>query len=355
MRFSKKFMLNPISCIYLLSFVLLIFAPSPDQTQAKEKQIKLRFYYHASPQGGQAEFIKTWIKRLEEATEGRLDIVFFPGASLGPPMEAYKMIQSGVVDMGCIVVGFYPGRFLLTEVLQLPFLGLPSGVVGSRIYWDLYEKFPEFRNEYADVKVLILYTDAPTPIGSNKAIRSAEDLKGLKIRALSGSPTEMIKILGGSPVLMSSGEIYTSMERNLIDGWMFSWEGCMGQRLQDVTKYFTTANTYEAALCLLMNKDVWENLPQDIKKIIDEHSGIAGAEFFGKEFDRFNKLGIEKVRNMKGKEIIAITPEQTNKWKEICRPIWDNWLKDMETRGLPGNAVLNEAQRLLDIYAKQYN
>ena len=121
--------------------------------------------------------------------------------------------------------------------------------------------------------MLILYTDAPTPIGTNKAVRSIEDLKGLKIRALSGSPTEMLKSLGGYPILMSPGDIYTSMERNLIDGWMFSWEGCMGQRLQDVTTYFTTANTYEAALCLLMNQTAWDNLPSDIQKIIEEHNG----------------------------------------------------------------------------------
>lgn len=354
MRHGKGFLLNPMVWIGLLS-VMLITLVGLEIMYARERQIKLRFYYHASPQGGQAKFIRAWIKKVEKATDGRLDIVFFPGASLGPPMEAYKMIESGAVDMGCIVAGFYPGRFLLTEVLQLPFLGLPSGVVGSRIYWDLYEKFPEFRNEYTNVKALILYTDAPTPIGSNKAIRSVEDLKGLKIRALSGSPTEMLKSLGGYPVLMSSGEIYTSMERNLIDGWMFSWEGCMGQRLQDVTKYFTTANTYEAALCLLMNQTAWENLPLGIKKVIDEHSGAAGAEYFGKEFDRYNKSGIEKIGKMKGKEIIVLSPEEIDKWKRICRPIWDKWLADMEARGLPGEAVLNEAKRLLKKYTKQYH
>ena len=343
--------------IFLLCLLLAMtfVIARPEMAQAKDKPIKLRCYYHASPVGGQALFYQDWIKKVEKDTQGRVDIVFYPGASLGPPMEAYKMIESGAVDMGCAIIGFFPGRFPLTDVVQLPFLGLPSGVVGSRVYWDLYETFPEFRNEYQNVKVLILYSDAPTPIGSNKAIRAAEDVKGLKIRALSGSPTEMLKALGGSPVLMPPGEIYTSMERNVIDGWMISWEACIGHRLEEVTKYFTTANMYQPALSFLMNLSVWEKLPPDIQKIIEEHSGAAGAEFFGKEFDHFNELGIATVGKMKDREVIPLTSAQIERWTEICKPIWDRWVADMESKGLPGKEVLSQAQSLVVKYTKQYH
>jgi TRAP-type C4-dicarboxylate transport system substrate-binding protein len=341
-----------VICFYLLSILLLVVGSS-GTTQAREKRIKLRFYYHASPQGGQARFLKAWIEKIEKASNGKLDISFFPGASLGPPMEAYKMIESGAVDMGCVVKGFYPGRFPLSEVILLPFMGFPNGEIGSLVYWDLHEKFQEIRDEYTNIKVLVLYTDAPTPIGSNKAIRVAEDLKGLKIRALSGSPTEILKELGAYPVLMSTGEIYTSMERNLLDGWMFSWEGCIGQRLEDVTKYFTTANAYQSAMCVLMNQSSWDNLPPDIQKVINEHSGRAGASFFGREFDRFTQIGIEKIKKMRGKEIITLTPEEAKRWKNICQPIEDKWLADMEAKGLPGKAVLDEAQKLLEKYTEK--
>jgi len=350
MRDGKGFKLILVVCSCLLS-ILFLMAVGLDLTYSREKKIKLRFYYHSSPQGGQAKFLKAWIDKVEKASNGKLDILFFPGASLGPPMEAYKMIESGAVDMGCVVKGFYPGRFPLSEVIMLPFMGFPNGEVGSLVYWDLYEKFQEIRDEYTNVKVLVLYTDAPAPIGSNKPIRIADDLEGLKIRALSGSPTEILKSLGGYPVLMSTGDIYTSMERNLLDGWMFSWEGCIGNRLQDVTTYFTTADTYLSAMCVLMNQASWDKLPADMKKVISEHSGRAGAEFFGKEFDRFTQLGMAEISMMKGKEIIVLTPEQRNKWKDICRPIVDKWLSDMKSKGLPGEAVLNDAQRLLEEYS----
>ncbi|MCK4790196.1 MAG: TRAP transporter substrate-binding protein, partial [Desulfobacteraceae bacterium] len=279
-------------------------------------------------------------------------MTFYPAAVLGPPMEAYEMIKEGAVDAGCIIPGFYPGRFPLTNVVQLPFLGLPSAKVGSRIFWELYEKFPEFKRDYPDVKVLNLYTDAPTPIGTKKPIRTATDIKGMKIRALAGAPTEMLKELGAVPVLMPPTEIYTSMDRGVIDGWMISWEACAGMKYWEVTKYFATAYMYQPALVFLMNLNSWNRLPPDIQKIFDEHAGAAGSAFFGREFDRYNDQAKAKVKGMKTKEIIQLSPSEVARWKQITSPVWERWLADMEAKGLPGKAVLDEAQRLLEKYTK---
>lgn len=329
-----------------LLFTVIVAKPTPAET------IKLRVYYHGAPRGGQSLFYQAWIKKVEEATGGRVKMTFYPGAVLGPPMEAYTMIKDGAVDMGCVIIGFFPGRFPLTNVIQLPFIGLPSAEVGSRIYWSLYEKFPEFRADYPGVKVLNLYTDAPTPIGTKKPVRTAEDIKGMKIRALAGAPTEMLKELGAAAVLMPPTEIYTAMERGVIDGWMISWEACAGSKYWEVTDYWTTANMYQPALAFLMNQDAWNRLPPDIQKIFDEQTGAAGSRFFGQEFDRYNNEAKATVEKMKGKEIIKLSDEQVEKWKKITRPVIDRWLADMKSKGLPGEAVLAETERLLKQYSK---
>jgi len=330
-------------------FLVLTIVASTSMTVQAQEPIKLRFYYHASPTGGQALFLQDWIKKVKEASQGRLDIVFYPGATLGKPTEAYEMVKSGVVDLAVVIIGFFPGQFLMTDVIQLPFIDLRNATVASRVYWGLYDKFPQFRAEYAGVKALALYCDTPTPIGSNKQIRTMEDLKGLKIRALAGNPTEMLKTLGGTPVLMPPGDIYTSMERKVLDGWMISWEACVGHKLFEVTDHYTAADTYQPALALLMNHAAWKKLPPDIQKVMEKYIGAAGSEFFGKEFDRYNQMDKEKVQAMKGKTIIDLSPAETKRWKEICRPIWDKWVANMEAKGLPGKAVLQEA---LDLSAK---
>jgi TRAP-type C4-dicarboxylate transport system substrate-binding protein len=347
---KKKGYLTLFSCISMIVLALFLITVMP--TPAPAKPIELNVYYHGAPRGGQAFFYLDWIKNVEKATGGRVKMTFYPGAVLGPPMEAYEMIKSGAVPMGCIIQGFYPGRFPLSNVVQLPFLGLPSAQVGSRIFWELFEKFPEFKADYPGVKVLILYTDAPTPIGTKKPVRKAEDIKGMKIRSLAGSPTEMLKELGAIPVLMPPTDIYTSMERGVIDGWMISWEACGGHRLYEVTDYWTTANMYQPALGFMMNLDAWNRLPPDIQKIFNEHTGAAGAKFFGTEFDRYNDEVRDKVKTMKGKEIIRLSPQQVERWKKISRPVWDRWIADMKAKGLPGQAVADEAERLLKKYTK---
>ena len=169
-----------------LLLVLLTFMSTFEPAYAQQP-IKLRSYYAASPTSGQGLMYKEWFKKVEKATNNRVEFVFFPGAILGPITEAYNMVKSGGVDCGTIVIGFHPGQFVLSEVIQLPFLGLQNAAVASRVYWGLYEKFPEFRAEYSGVKLLTPYCDAPTPIGTNRPIRKMEDVKGLKIRAIAGA------------------------------------------------------------------------------------------------------------------------------------------------------------------------
>jgi TRAP-type C4-dicarboxylate transport system substrate-binding protein len=328
------------------SLLLALVIISTSVTVHAQQPIKYRFYFHSSPTGGHAYFFLDWIKQVKEATQGRLDIVFYPGATLGKPTEAYQMVRSGVVELAVVIIGFFPGQFPLSDVIQLPFIDLHNGQVASRVYWGLYEKFPQFRAEYPGVKPLALYCDTPTPIGSNKPIRTMEDVKGLKIRALTGSPTELLKTLGGVPVLMPPGDIYTSMERKVLDGWMISWEACVGHKLFEVTNYYTAANTYQPALAFLMNPAAWDKLPPDIQKILEKYIGAAGSDFCGREFDITNGKDMAKVKAMKGKTVIDLSPAETKRWKEICRPLWDKWAANMEAKGLPGKAVLQETLNL---------
>jgi TRAP-type C4-dicarboxylate transport system substrate-binding protein len=337
--------------VIVVGAALLVVMPIGAKN-APAKPISLNVYYHGGVQGGQANMYRDWIQKVEKATDGRVKFTFYPGAVLGPPMEAYEMIKQGAVHMGCVIPGFFPGRFTLTNVVQLPFLGIPSAEIGSRIFWEVYQKFPAFKKDYPGVKVIALYTDAPTPIGTNKPVRKMEDLKGLKIRALSGAPTEMLKELGASPLLMPPTDIYTSMERGVIDGWMISWEGCAGMNYQEVTDYFTCARSYQPALVFLMNLNAWNKLPSDIQTIFDQYSGAAAAEHFGKGFDYWNSEGKKKVAQTKGKEIIELSEQEAARWKKTVRPVWDRWLADTKEKGLPGQAVLDEAERLLKEYTE---
>lgn len=336
-----------------LSLVLVMMVSSSVIVHAQQP-IKLRMSFNSSPTSGHAQVYRDWFKRVEQATKGRVEFVFYPNSLLGPPGENYAMIKSGMADLGGGTLGFFPEQFPLSEVIQLPFLGLHNAGVGSRVYWGLYEKFPELRAEYQGVKVITFYTDSTPTIGTNKPIRTMEDIKRLKIRAPTGSGTEFLKALGAVPLFISPSDIYTAMERKVVDGWIWSWEGCVGSRLTELTDYFTSADPYFPGFMYVISLSAWNKLSPDIQKIFEENGGAAGAEFFGKEMDRYNEMEKAKVQAMKGKKVFDLPPEEMKRWKETCKPIQDKWVANMEAKGLPGKAILQEAQRLGEKYAAEY-
>jgi len=340
----------------LLGSLLLVFVmlTSTFVTTYAQQPIKLRVNLPGSPTTGHVIINTELFKKIEAACKGRVEMSFYTGSLLGPPTENYQMVKSGVVDISGCILGFFPGQFPLTEFLYLPFLGLSNAEMGSRAFWGLYEKFPELKSEFSGVKVLHLDTDAPCIIGTNKPIRKIEDLKGLKMRTLTGSPMEMMKAVGAIPVAIAPVDAYTSMERKVIDGWVWSWEGCVGHKVDELTEYFTVVSTYQPAFGNFMNLAAWNKLPPDIQKIFDQHSGDFGSAFLGKGTDHYNQIAREKIQANKNKKINTLSPEETKRWQEACKPIWDKWVANVEAKGLPGKAFFQEARKLQEKFAAEY-
>lgn len=333
-----------IGFVFLVSSVLTVHAAGP---------MKFSVFYGTNPKVGMGALVTEWFKNVDQATNGKIQSVIYGGGVLSSPLEVFNNVKSGAIDMAVDVTGLYPGQFPLAEVMQLPFLDLHNTEVGSRVYWGLFEKFPEFRAQFEGVHVLVTLTSGFQVIGSNKPIRTLEDMKGQKIRVLAGPPMEMVKALGGTPVLIPPPDIYTSMERKVIDGWMWSWEAGIGLKLTEVTNYFTQADTYQPTLFISMNQALWDKLPPDVQNVFNTHGGDTAAKFFGKALDEDNERQKANVRRMKDKEVFELTAAETERWKKVCQPVWNKWAADVDAKGLPGKAVLEEALSLSAKFAAE--
>ena len=127
----------------------------------------------------------------------------------------YDGVTTGIADMGTSLTFNTRGRFPVTEVFDLP-LGFPNGWVATQVTTDFYAKFKP--KEWDEVHVLYINTCGPPLILTvSKAIKTLEDMKGLKIRA-TGQMTEVVKALGGLPMPFEMPDVYESMRRNVIDG-----------------------------------------------------------------------------------------------------------------------------------------
>ena len=336
-----------LSLLGSICLVFLLAAPSLAQV------IKLTLAEQNAEMGwGPAHAEKPWVKRVEDATKGRVKIDIFYTQTLAKGPDIWNAVKTGVADMGWCFHGYWPDMTPLSDVITLPSLPIKSAEKGSEVLWKLYERFPSIQNEYKDVHVLQLWASSPYfLITTKKQVKTLEDIKGLKIRVVGGPPTEQMKALGGIPTLIPMPDTYLSMDKGVIDGMGAPWEAIHGFRLYEIAKYYTIVPLSAVYFSMSVNKQKWESLPKDIQQAITSVSGLEAAKFWGKNwFDTAEEGVIEAAK--KGNHTITkyVVPQQEqDRWAKVAgEPIWRDWVKKMEGKGRPeAQQILNTALELL--------
>jgi TRAP-type C4-dicarboxylate transport system substrate-binding protein len=308
-----------------------------------EKTIELRFAQPFSPKHTmQTMVFEPWAKKVEEMTGGRLKITMFPGGALGKTSDHYYLAEKGIADISYALQDYTPGRFPLTAVFELPFM-IPSAEKTSVAMWKTFEKFPEFQREYSEVKVLALFCHPQGHFNTvKKPIKSLKDFQGMKFRTASPHVTKALKAFGAVPVTMAVSESYTALERGVVDGTVLPWEGLYVFNQAELLKYSTETDFYTMTMMVVMNKRKYDSLPDDIKKVIDQTTGIVMSREAGRVYDTTRPIHKEKCLE-KGMVVIQLPPEDTKKLEELTMPLRREWIEEMDQKGLPGKAVLDAA------------
>ena len=343
-----------ISTIVILA-CLLIFVGLPALAQAKP--IKLVYTDHNPPTSyGTIHANAVWLDKLEAATGGQIEIERYFGGTLVKGMDAWNATKTGVVDMGWCAMGYWPGMAPLTEIMQLPFIPFKNAQQASGILRKLYNKFPEFQKEYEEVHVLVNYTAGLYRLlTTKKQIKTLEDMKGLKIRALGGPQTDAMKALGAVPTLVPFPDTYLAMQKGVLDGTLTPIGACEIFNFHEVGKYMTHVIIATAPFSIIMNKDKWNSLSPDIQKAIDSECGYDACRWLGKHYsDALDDAGLKEMDEYAAKtghKLIdyTLTPKELARWQEVGgKPLWDAWVKRVNAKGLPGQAVFDELIRLVE-------
>lgn len=200
-------------------------------------------------------------------------------------------------------------------------------------------------SEYEDSHLLFMFATGPETLHSaDKLIRTPEDMKGMRIRRPSAVAGDIIESMGASPVGLPANDIYTSLQRGVVDGLSFPWEAITTFKLDELTKYHTNIPFYSSALMMTMNKDKYESLPDDLKKVIDDNSGMALTKKVGEMWDRTDLLGLQAAKD-RGDEIIDI-PDPLNDpdWKGPLLKGTQKYLDDVSALGLDAESVYEKAK-----------
>jgi TRAP-type C4-dicarboxylate transport system substrate-binding protein len=345
-------------------------APTTPSTpaQPEQKVIELRFSDHNPPTGRiSVKYIEPWAKEIEKATNGKVKVTMYFGETLNKGTESIPAVMGGITDIAWVVHGFYSGKFPLSDVMTLPFIGaseaeyqgkkLAPAAINSIIFQELHESVPEIQAEFKGLKHLYSHVSMPYFLCSTKKpVRTMEDLKGFKLRELGGPPTEMWKLLGASPMMLGMTDVYDSAEKGVIDGAALQWSAIGTFRFYEVFKYYTDMGTTLGTFSVVMNESKFNSLPQDIQKAIMSVGGKWGAEYAGTNaygFDLQEEVMATMKKNNYSMEKITLAPSEVERWKKVAgQPLWDSWVKEMTAKGLPAQKVLDETLKLVKKYSK---
>lgn len=351
---SRLMRATPLTFSSTLLAALMVISGCADKTEvaasddtaatANEPVTVLRFsHFMTANDGINKQVFEPWAKAIEKDSNDRLKIEIYPSATLSKPGVTYEAAAKGTIDIGMQAHGYTAGRFPLTQIVELPGLS-NSAEQQSCILHKLYDD-GVISKEYEDTHMLYMIGTGPGALHTiDKPLRTPADMKGLRIRQPSAVASYIIDTVGASPVGMPAPDTYTSLQRGVIDGLCFAWQPIRAFRLDELVNTHTNIPFYSAALVVTMNKQKYESLPDDLKKVIDDHSGKAMAAKAAKVFDVANNEIMAEAR-AKGDVMIEV-PDPLNDpdWGAPLLEGSQKYLDEVAATGLDAQTVYDKAK-----------
>jgi TRAP-type C4-dicarboxylate transport system substrate-binding protein len=305
-------------------------------------EVTLTIHHFLGPKApAHASFIEPWAKRIEQESKGRIKFEIFPAMAMGgKPPELYGQVRDGVADIVWTLIGYTPGVFPRAEVFELPTV---HGGSARATNLAIQDTFAMIADDFKDVKPILVHVHAGNAIHLvGKAVRSAEDLKGLKLRTPSRTGAWMIEAWGAEPVGMPVPELPQALSKGVVDGALIPFEIALPLKVHELTKYTVEGadgGRFGAAVFLYaMNKARYEKLPADLKAIIDANAGAKIAADIGKVWDDVEAPG--KAAREKSGEIIKLDAAAKGAIDKLGEKAVERWVAEMKGKGIDGAALV---------------
>lgn len=278
---------------------------------------------------------------IEAASAGRIKVQVYAANELVPAFEVFDAVSSGTADMGHGAAYYWRNK---KEILQL-FATVPFGLNAAEMNGWLYkggglELWREAYKPFGLVPFAAGNTGAQMGGWFNKPINGLADLKNLKMR-IPGIGGEALEALGGTPVAIPGGDIFTSMQTGVIDAT--EWVGPYNDiafGLHKVAKYYYYPGWQEPGPTLecMFNQKVWDALPDDLQKIVEISAQAVNTDMLA-EYSFRNAAAYEQLLADPNVEILPFPTdvlealrEQTEvileriaKTDEFSQRVWDSY------------------------------
>lgn len=331
----------------LCVFVLSAFAIYSGNLQS---QTKITLTYANFPPATTFPCVQMerWAKEVEKRTNGKVKVQTFPGGTLLPAKNIFDGVITGTADIGNFAMSYQPGRFPLSEAVDLP-IGFASARAASLALFDLIEKYKP--KEFEKVKVITVFTCPPADLMTKTPVKTLADLKGMELRA-SGTGAAILKRLGATPVGMPQSEAPEAIQKGVVKGNVSSMEILKDFNFAAYLPYATEANLFVVTFAVVMNKDKWNSLPADVKKVFDDLSREQ-ADWTGTYVDNHVKESLKWSKEKYNHQLLKFSSKDQAEIQRLTKPMIDEYVKKVTAMGLPGEQIIKDVYQLKNKYEKE--
>lgn len=316
-----------------LTRCLLALSVAGAATQAHSETTLRMSHFWPGASAINQEIFQAWADTIEKESGGELSVQNFPSQTLSQADETYGAAVNGIADIGITAQGYTAGRFPLSQIVELPGVA-KSAPQGACVLQTLYDD-GHLDAEYEDSHVLFMFTTGPGYIHTKEAdVQVPSDLEGLRIRRPTAVAGNMLENMGAQPVGMPAPDIYTSMQRGVIDGLSFPWEGMKVFRLNELANYHTQVPFYTLIFVATMNQRTYDGLTPEQQAVIDANSGMKWAENAGQVFSALDKAGKQEAEEAGHTIRVVEDPLNDPDWQKPLKAGVEHYLNELESRGL---------------------
>ncbi len=275
-----------------------------------------------------------WCDEVAKATSSRVKCNILPKAVVAPP-GTFDAVRDGLADISYSVHGYTPGRYVLTQLAELPFAG-DNPVATSVAYQRIHDKHLAKANEHKGLKVLAVFTHGPGIVFNTKRpINSLADMQGLKFRVGGGMVNEIGKAIGANVTLKPAPESYELLSSGVMDGVFFPAESIEAFKLDKLIKHRTDfpGGLYNTSFAFVMNEGTWNKISKADQEAISKLSGEAAARLFGLGWEQVDRRG-SAFMQAAGVQKTAASKAFVDEVRAKTAGLEQKWIADAKAKGL---------------------
>lgn len=325
---------------------------------ANADPISIRYAHFGANRGGMGDNIMWFKEQIESRSGGDIIFDIHWGGSLGAPADIPRIVGAGLADMGSIVSSYTPGVLDLYEVGNL-LIGPSNLWVAQQAIYELATTNEDVKKQFArnNIEYIANFNAGNVQLICKAPINSLDELKNLKIRT-GGPYTEVLKNMGATTIAMPQTEVYQALQTGLVDCNQIYHLAIKGYRQYEIAKHVVEIDFgLVMAYGIIMNKDFWDELSDERKKVIREVANDLNAHIVEDHLIRVVEAKAEL--SAPGGEFGVIysppPPGMLDEVKKYGAILAEEWIANVSKKGLPAREVADHYQQLIDKYQADFD